>query len=106
MGADFLCYILEMDHGEEPDWETAEKYIEETPVDELRTVSRELLKEYLTNLKDWWNGDTPRSVVNIKLKHTNALATGGMSWGDNPTEAFGEIATLDEAGILDVLGFR
>ena len=38
--------------------------------------------------------------------HLNILYTGGMSWGDSPSETFDLIADLEESGgIMEAIGF-
>lgn len=42
-----------------------------------------------------------REVTTIEIDRKYYLASGGMSWGDPPTDAYDSIALVDEAGIFD-----
>ena len=43
----------------------------------------------------------PRDVVTMTLGGSEYMFSGGMSWGDNPTESFDQILALAESGIMD-----
>ena len=67
---------------------------------------------------DWYDGDadgwrgrlrehvevildgSARDLTTIEVAGRTILLTGGMSWGDSPTEALDAFTDLDEAGIL------
>jgi len=116
MGADFICWILEMDKGKEPDWEKGREYLEnlkelpqmfknnQNPRYPLDILKREAGK-LLAKLKEYWDGEGSREVTIVELKYTKVLITGGMSWGDPPTDAFGELEYLHDTGVLKVIGF-
>lgn len=116
MGEDFIAQILSMEKGKDPKWEKAKNYIrynrkaitekwnkyigDET---EYNIVKR-LIDDIDALKRSWEHGN--RECIIFNHKRDKMLITGGMSWGDNPTETFGVISDLDEAGILDVLEFE
>ena len=59
----------------------------------------EQLKEAVSEMDSY-----RRDVGSICLKNTNYIVSGGMSWGDMPTEAFDAISMLDFSGIMMGLG--
>lgn len=115
MGADFLCFVIGMPIGQEPDWdiddkqwkEAAETWIErrgekgETDVDDV--VKH--LKEQVEDVRFAWNGGYVRDAAVFERGHEKLLVTGGLSWGDDPTETFTAIQDLYDSGLIDVLGF-
>ena len=116
MGEDFIAQILSMEKGKNPKWEKAKKYIESNKKtitekwnqdigDDKEDVVAKRLIDDIDRLKDGWK-DGNRECIVFEHKGDKLLITGGLSWGDNPTETFGAISDLDEFGILDVLGFE
>jgi len=79
-------------------------------LDDLRRiVSRSLATEAINQaLSEIILGNSTtnynREIAYVNLKGTNYLITGGMSWGDLPTEASDAIWLLAESGVLDGLG--
>ena len=59
----------------------------------------DLLDEYVYEKEDY-----RRDVGEIHLKGTWYMATGGMSWGDLPTDAYETVCMLEDSGVLDGLG--
>ncbi len=62
-------------------------------------VLNSLLDEYI-----YEKGGYRRDVAEVCLKGTWYIITGGLSWGDLPTDAFETISMLDDSGILEGLG--
>lgn len=46
-------------------------------------------------------GDAPRDTGSLFIDNRWHIVTGGMSWGDAPTDSFDEICLLDTAGICE-----
>lgn len=61
--------------------------------------------ESLERVKAAWNNEY-RDAARITLKHTVILISGGMSWGDGPTETFNDIALVQSIGALQAAGFE
>ena len=116
MGEDFVAQILSMKKGKNPKWEEAKKYIrdnrkaitkkwnENMNDDTEHDVVKRLIDDIDTLKRGWDDGS--RECITFEHKGDKILITGGLSWGDNPTETFGAISDLDESGILDLLGFE
>ncbi len=45
-----------------------------------------------------------RDIADVLIKDTWYAISGGMSWGDLPTEAYEGVSMLDDSGLLDGLG--
>lgn len=58
---------------------------------------RTRLHEALTALSE----SQPRSVGIMTIKGEQYWITGGMSWGDSPTDTFDDIMFLDHSGVCD-----
>ena len=116
VGEDFIIQILCICETKEPEWDAAKKYI----IDNSKTITEmwgknagyetedkvvKCLIDDIYALKQCWD-DYGRECVIFHHKGDKILITGGLSWGDNPTEAFGVISELGEAGILSILGFN
>lgn len=46
-------------------------------------------------------GDEPNDTGTLWINHQEYIVTGGMSWGDGPTESFDDIWLLDYSGVCD-----
>ncbi len=121
MGADLLVYVLEMDKGEEPDWEAARRKAEEMDTEELLDTEyrfyheegedsmKEMLMEDLETIEMWWTETRPRNLLKYPLRHTEVLITGGMSWGDLPTESaevISRVMSPESRHVLEAAGFN
>jgi hypothetical protein len=81
---------------EETLWELGLEVDEELPdADQVRTAVRELVQEY-------FNQQASREVTVENIEGVAYLTTGGLSWGDAPTEAFNVFsAVLTVAPLYD-----
>jgi hypothetical protein len=59
----------------------------------------------LNELKSTWEGNDNRVAYTMKLGPMTVAITGGVSWGDSPTEEFDSWNRLIEAGVLEAGGF-
>lgn len=117
MGADMLISIVMIDDGKKPDFRKGRKYIDELarkPSDKWPLEIRDRyadgselvvdLRGSLGNLILAWKGDH-RQAADMKVGGKEILITGGLSWGDSPTELFGDIEKLRDAHVTVVCGF-
>lgn len=67
---------------------------------------KEEVRTYLTNAVDYlfYSEGYLRDVTEINIKGSWFLFSGGMSWGDGPTESFSYINSINMSGITDGLG--
>lgn len=63
------------------------------------------LKEDLDQFTQATVGRGRRDVTWIEVGPYKIYITGGLSWGDPPTDAMMVFDRLDEAGVLDAMGF-
>ncbi|MDG7022996.1 MAG: hypothetical protein JRN45_00585 [Nitrososphaerota archaeon] len=112
-GADFICFVIGMPIGQEPKWGVSEKEFRRAAREwiknradagaEVKDVVKDL-KQSATEVKQAWNGGG-RDVAVFERGHEKLLVTGGMSYGDDPTDLFAHIQDLYDSGLIDVLGF-
>lgn len=121
MGADLLITALMLDERREPDFEAAERAIsalqgpdvtdpdwfdghdpdESEGLEQIRAVLRTDLRE----LREAIAGC--REVAEMIVRGARLYLTGGMSWGDGPTEVWDVIARLRAVrGVLAAAGFE
>lgn len=114
MGADFLCFIIGMPIGQEPKWDLNDKQWKEaarTWIKERGDEGADLegvikdLKAQLAEVKNAWNGGYRRDTSVFHRGHEKVLVTGGLSWGDDPSDMFAAIQDLYDSGLIDILGF-
>ena len=67
----------------------------------MRDIVSEMLDEALDEVI--YSVDFRRDTATIDLSGKRYVISGGMSWGDNPTEAMSYIEMLEESGILEGL---
>ena len=70
-------------------------------------VSKDSLESSINSIKEAVEGKRRDDTI-IRVCHLNILLTGGMSWGDDPTDLMGEINLLtdiDCGSILNAIGF-
>lgn len=122
LGADLCIFILEIDLGKDPDWDAGYEMLDSltdtTPVSMTRLgrvhnpendadYDVDEVRHALDMIRDVWYGDAyRRDLHHVRLKYTEALVTGGMSWGDAPTDAFDDISLLIDFGIARAMGFE
>lgn len=124
MGADMLVAVAVLEAGEEPDFDAARRYIDKLSEERLCEAAGEEVVE-----------DVPyvggRSLPEVRAALHEALAvferavtgyhreitelwprngdviylTGGLSWGDAPTELYEQIEKLTYSGVLGAAGF-
>ena len=66
----------------------------------VRKMTEDMLRDALSEVIFEENR---RDIAHIMLEHKWWIISGGMSWGDAPTEAMNAIDILDSSGILDGL---
>jgi hypothetical protein len=124
MGADLILEWLQIDKDKQPDFQAGAKYLEELakkpmaewPEDYIARHLGSDLSEYkpeeeVDTLKAtlkhvegaWETGYRDTSV--IEVCHKQLLITGGMSWGDDPTESFADIDRALTSGLSKACGF-
>lgn len=62
---------------------------------------RDYLREAVDILEDLSNEGIYRSCVVLNIGGHLYAFTGGMSWGDDPTNMFTPFTALDESGVID-----
>jgi hypothetical protein len=132
MGADFCFAFVTIDSGKEPDWKAAEKEIErlkDTHITEwshdwldqfdyeatkvkpgepdmnFRLPALEALKTLLADFRQLWDEGT-RETGYFEYCQKAFLLSGGMSWGDPPTEAYSVISDFLASGLARMAGFE
>lgn len=105
MSADFCSVTLLWHNDDLPQWDKAEQLIRDG---KARVSEQELdtddMVEALHNLKEVVEGDRrdiDRHFLMGRLKGWNIIVTGGMTWGDSPTEAFDIITRCDNISVHD-----
>jgi len=108
MGADFMCTALpwcnpSRDRMIELVWAVEEKAFGEEPYfggwfgydaeDQDPQVCKEIM---IAAIEAYWYLDARRDVSYLYLDDVWYLVTGGMSWGDVPTEAYEEFEKLED----------
>ena len=111
MGADFLYYALTWANDKKLNWDAGFKLIKTLDDEALEDncVSKETLTEDLEYIKDIIvNQNYPRDMSITNIAHLNVLFTGGMSWGDDPSDTHRIISNLccgSDPYILEAVGF-
>ena len=115
MGADMLMYTATYpSEGFVPDWDKGEALIKNLAQDQgfLDEYCYEDAEEgyatfmdKLTEFLDVFNAGR-RDEVRENLGSITILMSGGMSWGETPTDLGDIIGDLDRYGILDACGFN
>jgi hypothetical protein len=131
MGADFCFSFVAIDIGKKPDWEAAEKEIERLkdvhisewlqdwlhffdseaanvkagePDMNFRLPALEALKKLLLEFRELWDDGT-RETGYFEYIGKAFLLSGGMSWGDSPTDAYTIINDFMNSGLARKAGF-
>lgn len=114
MGADFLTWCYLLPDGKEPVWdetlitdEHIKAYQEVVDLGNTADEVRYELKNALTTVQNAW-ADNSREGVKLRFskRRFTLLLTGGMSWGDSPTELFDAMQKLYESGLAEDIGFE
>lgn len=121
MGADMLvsCFSEPMDNEFKPDWDAARKWIEDQSAVWIKTdtLPREIdwmgdpedagkqLLGYLETVQQAYEAGS-RELTSLEFPPYRIHLTGGMSWGDDPSELFQPINILNELNLLDMCGFN
>ena len=67
----------------------------------IRDMVRCKIREAITEL---WERPGRRDVAELELGNTTYMMTGGMSWGDMPTEACEFLNLIEMSGVTEGLG--
>ena len=124
MQSELVVTVLEMDHGQTPDWAAAEARLAAMSDDEVRSAfmrameldnarmeergiklskMRAELRRALEAVDDAWDGACGH-VVRYPGVRTELLIGGGTSWGDE-VEACAQINLFWESGMARAAGF-
>ena len=124
MQSELIVTVLEMDHGQEPDWAAAEARLAAMSDDEVRSAfvrtmdldiatmeargvkpskMRAELRRALDAVDDAWDGACGH-VVRYPGARTEMLIGGGTSWGDD-VEACTQVTLFWESGMARAAGF-
>ena len=107
MGADLIIDSIPYPReGFEPNWDAGYALIKELDEkDMLDGEELESMESYLDEFKEAFIGHNRRDVCVHTIGSYDVFLTGGMSWGDQPTDMCSTISPLDEHGILEACGF-
>jgi len=121
MGADMCMAYLVWGRGRKPNWAAGERFIKNnlkydeeneegaltvTAASELEFTQTQL-RGFLNDVRDAYMGRR-RDADHIEIGGCEVLLTGGMSWGDDPSDLYRSICNLDDTdgGILEAVGFH
>lgn len=118
MGADLLLHHVWIKRAQEPDWQAAKATIEAMTDEEIEKLEsfeyseegtpeeyRYLLVSDLEEIKEVWHNDR-RDAYKCPLGPIDCLITGGMSWGDDPSEFFSLVGRfLEVDAAINAAGF-
>lgn len=120
MGADMILSALSISKKKKPDFKKGEAFInklEMTPVDKWPTEFTERfggeiaigpmassLKDSLKMLEQAWSHNH-REAAFMEMCGRTIIVTGGLSWGDAPTDLMSDIDNLLYAGVAQACGF-
>lgn len=116
MGADMLvaCFYEPMDDIFIADWNKGHAFIDKLTDKQLLNVEhlgedsdtiKKALHDNLNSVKNAYKGND-RELTILEFPPYKVYLTGGMSWGDSPTELFNDINDLEAIGALDEVGFN
>lgn len=118
MGEDFIIYIVSCPKDKELEFSKTKNYIKNN-IKTIRaikdfdenidtTLTNEELIAQLINavetVESGWKGDS-RECAFAEHKGDRLMITGGMSWGDDPTDTFSSLCFLENANLLKMIGF-
>ena len=102
MGADLEMFSVPyLRDGFTPNWQAGYDKIDQIPEEGDRDYTR----GHLDDFKEMFEGKFRRDVTVHEVGPYDVILTGGMTWGDTPTEFCDTICALSEYGILDAVGF-
>jgi len=108
MGADLLIHTLMWDKKRKLDFKAGHRVIDEMDDDDslnAECVCKEDLHAALKDVEDSLDGS--RDAFTFDLLHLNVFITGGMSWGDSPTETYNSVQNLVSfPQVLDAVGIN
>jgi hypothetical protein len=104
MGADLCLWWVTWPKNQKLNWKAGENYINSLTEFE-NCASKEKLLESLMALKGAINGRCRRDACATEFAHLNVLLTGGMSWGESPTDLGDNIQDLCDNNVLEEIGF-
>lgn len=116
MGADMLVAVTAIPMDVEPDWHAAHLHIWRADAvaeldahdifydESLEDVQHQLTRDLL-ELKRYFNGGYHRQFAELYVAGHCLILTGGLSWGDSPTDAYELLDRLTSAGALHAAGF-
>jgi len=124
MGADLILEWLQIDKRKKPDfgagreriedlakkplekWPAAyiDRWLAESPEDFDRDEEIKKLRADLETIEGGWHS-TFRDMAIIDVCHKRLLISGGMSWGDSPTDSYETIDRLISSTVSKACGF-
>ena len=113
MGADFCCEILTWDCERKLNWNAGKKLINSLEYDDKQeidfngyTATKDELLGFLQDIKEASeNNRRDTSVLNIL--NLNMMITGGVTWGDNPSDTYSAISNLNNVNnLFETIGFN
>ena len=118
MGADLIDYTLTWDKKRKLNWNAGFKHIKFLDENSEGFINisntwgsgdleetKDTLNSDLTELKDIIRAGGRRDVSLTGIGHLNVLWTGGMSWGEDPTDMLTSLSHLEDGYVLDEVGF-
>ncbi len=103
MGADFLVAVLYTHKDKEPDWEAGLKALEGLEEDEEENPVP--TAKDIEDLKNAFH-NSYRDAALVRIREYDVVLSGGMSWGDDPTDTFGIIVRiLNYPKVWQAMGF-
>jgi hypothetical protein len=88
------------------DWDAGRKFIRGLKEEACESFTKGELLKQLKNLKLAFDEEHRESAV-LSFGHIKVMITGGMSWGESPSNLYNTISDLENvSGILDAVGFN
>lgn len=112
MGADFCCWIIEHKKSIKLNWAKGKEYVKKHKrAIEAQDISIEEINGHIERLKNAYEYQGDCAL--FQNRGYIMLITGGMSWGDCPTDTATAISVLQEVNInnanisiLGAIGFK
>ena len=130
MSANFLCGVLAMQKGQEPDWAAAETILRKLTSDEIKNLAqnyasefgfdeedfddasvvfdenkiRDTLNKVFTEIHNAWIGEE-LFYSRFDLQNLTLLVTGDRTYGD-PVEEINYMVLFGESGMAKAAGFQ
>lgn len=95
---------FDLDQAEKFGW-SFEGIAEETEADEL-DIFRNNVRAALADVKEAWEGRERRDTTFLDFRSWSLMLTGGMTWGDDPSELYTSLCLVLNTRILDKAGFE